>query len=308
MDYPGGCSIGSRPVDFHLRLLRQLGAEIQEREKGMEARAERLAGAMLSLSYPSVGATENAVMAAVLADGVTVLRGAAREPEVQELCRMLNGMGADISGIGTGCLKIRGVKELHDSCFSVPGDRIAAGTYLSCVMAAGGNAVLRGVRPGQLTRFLEMADEMGAVLWPEEDAGTIRIAMEGRPHAVSAETGPYPAFPTDLQSPVLTLLAVSEGTGSIREKVFEGRFATVSQLKKLGAEITVDGDTARVQGRYPLQGTEVEAPDLRGGAALVAAGLAAQGETVIGGCSHILRGYEDICGDLRKLGAEIWME
>lgn len=301
--YPGGCSIGKRPIDLHLYALRKLGAEIEERDGVIRARADRLRGGEIDFSFPSVGATENALLAAVLAEGVTVIRGAAREPEIVTLCHMLNSMGARVTGGGQDVIRVEGVKSLHDTVFEVPGDRIAAGTYLSCIMASQGEAVLKGVCPGQMTAVMDAVRDMGAEI--REYENQIVIAMKGRPKAVNLKTEPYPGFPTDLQSPVLSLLAIGEGTGSIRETIFEGRFATALELRKMGAHIDVEKERALVTGTYPLTGCSVEAADLRGGAALVVAGLAAEGETTIRNCSHILRGYEDICRDLQKLGADI---
>ncbi len=302
--YPGGCSIGSRPIDLHLRGLERLGVRIREREDGrIAASAARLTGARVHFPYPSVGATENVILAAVRACGTTVIAGAAREPEIVSLCRMLNGMGARISGIGEDTIVVEGVGELHDSEYTAPGDRIVTGTYLSCVMAAGGRAYLRGTEPEPLRGVLRVLRRMGAGI--ETAPAGIRIRMKGRPRPVRIRTAPYPGFPTDLQSPMLSLLAVSDGCGQVCETVFEGRFATADQLRRLGARIDIDGNRAKVEGVYPLRGARVEAPDLRGGAALAVAGLAAEGRTEIGGCGHILRGYEDICGDLKALGARI---
>ncbi len=304
--YPGGCSIGSRPINLHLHGLRCLGARISELgDEKLAARAERLRGALVRLPFPSVGATENILLAAVLAEGTTVIAGAAAEPEIGQLCRFLNAMGAKISGIGTASLRIEGVPRLHDAEFAVDGDRIVAGTYLACVMAAGGSAAVRGIDSGQLDRVLEVFAAMGADI---RAAGSdIRIAVKERPKAVSLTTGPYPGFPTDLQSPLLSVLAVSSGSGSIRETVFESRFAAAAELEKMGARITVEGCTARVEGRFPLTGASVNATDLRGGAAMAVAGLAAEGRTEIRECGHIFRGYEDICRDLESLGAHIRM-
>ncbi len=301
--YPGGCSIGKRPIDLHLYALRKLGAEIQEQEGRLKARTSGMKGTVITLSFPSVGATENALLGAVLAEGTTVICGAAREPEIEELCRMLSGMGARISGEGTDTLVVEGVDALHDSVFDVVGDRIAAGTYLSCVMAAGGQAVFYRALPRHMRKVLEVSRSMGARIREGEDF--ISVSMVERPRAVSVETSPYPGFPTDLQSPLLALLCVSQGVGRIRETIFEGRFATVGQLRKLGADIRIQEKTAQVTGSFPLTGGQVEATDLRGGAALVTAGLAAEGETRIGSSYHIFRGYEDICRDLKELGAVI---
>lgn len=301
--YPGGCSIGKRPIDLHLYALEQLGAEMKEEDGRITARASRLEGGVICFPFPSVGATENTILAAVLAEGVTMIRGAAMEPEVEALCILLNGMGAQIAGGGTDTICIRGVKALRDSVCQVPGDRIVAGTYLSCVMAAGGQAQLTGVCPMELRSVTEVMGQMGAEL--QEQPWGISIAMRRRPRSLYLETSPYPGFPTDLQSPMLTLLSIGDGRGGICETIFEGRFATAAQLRKMGAQIVVDDRKAEVTGVYPLKAAKVDAMDLRGGAALVAAALAAEGTTVIGSCGHIFRGYEDICGDLRCLGAEI---
>lgn len=321
--YPGGCSIGKRPIDLHLYALEKLGAEIKEEDGKIEARASRLKGADIILSFPSVGATENALLAAVLAEGTTVIHGAAREPEIEELCRMLNSMGAEISGGGSDTVTVEGVKTLHDTVYEVPGDRIVAGTYLSCVMAAGGQASFTGVCPRQMERVLEVLGQMGAEICAGESR--IGITMKARPRSIDLQTEPYPGFPTDLQSPMLSLFSIGTGIGTICETIFEGRFATAAQLRKMGACIEIrrqpgedrsgegkqsggEEKLAVVRGTYPLRGCTVEATDLRGGAALVVAGLAAEGTTTITDCRHILRGYEDICGDLRSLGAEIRRE
>lgn len=304
--YPGGCSIGRRPIDLHLAAFRQMGVEIDEKDETIRTRAPWLAGAEISLSYPSVGATENVVLAAVKAKGHTILKGAAREPEISVLCRMLQNMGARIEGIGSDRLEIWGVDELRDTEFQVPGDRIVTGTYLSAVMAAGGEAVFRRGSPECLGIVLDTMRAMGADIKVCGDEVFIR--MEERPKAVSIVTSPYPGFPTDLQSMAMTLLAVGQGKGYLKETVFEGRFATAKELHKMGAEIIIEGSEARITGKSPLKGAAVKACDLRGGAALVVAGLAADGQTRIMDCGHIFRGYEDICRDLRKLGGRIRRE
>lgn len=304
--YPGGCSIGSRPIDLHLAALEEMGARISEEDEAIRAEAAGLKGADITLSYPSVGATENALLAAVRADGQTVIRGAAREPEIDALCRMLGDMGADIRGIGTSTLVIRGVETLRDGVHEVPPDRIVTGTYLAAVMAAGGRAVFRRGSPEHLACVLDAMRGMGAQIRTEGDA--VRILMEGRPRAVSITTSPYPGFPTDLQSVALALFCAGEGRGRLKETVFEGRFATAKQLHKMGAEIIIEGNEACVMGRGRLKGAKVEACDLRGGAALAVAALAADGETTIADCHHIFRGYEDICRDLQNLGGRIWRE
>lgn len=301
--YPGGCSIGKRPIDLHLHALRALGAQITEEEELIRATASHLTGAEINFPYPSVGATENAILASVLADGTTMIRGGAREPEIQELCIFLNNMGADIRGIGTNCLTVQGQTSLHDSSYRVLGDRIVAGTYLAAVCAAGGEAVLRGIDPCHMDVVLVQFARIGARICTEKNL--VHITATGRPDKTAIVTGPYPAFPTDLQSPMLAVASIAEGTSWIEETVFEGRYETAKELQKLGARIFVEDQRARIEGVYPLVGGSVEAKDLRGGAALVIAGLAAKGKTVIEKCFHIQRGYEDICKDLSGLGAEI---
>lgn len=308
--YPGGCTIGKRPIDFHLYALREMGTQIQEMDGELYARTESLKGSEILFSYPSVGATEQAILAGVLADGVTLIQGAAREPEIGSLCRMLNHMGAKISGIGTDTLKIKGVTALQDTVYDVPGDRIVAGTYLYAVMAAGGEAVLTGIYPMELERVLKTAEQMGANLqWGDAtEESYLKIQMEGRPRGIWVKTSPYPGFPTDLQSPLMAVMASGTGAGEIQETVFEGRFGTAEELRKLGARIEIWRDRARIRGIYPLQGNTVQASDLRGGAALVIGGLAAEGVTKIQNSQHIFRGYEDICGDLAALGAHVRKE
>lgn len=305
--YPGGCLIGSRPIDLHLMVLRSLGADIREEDGLITAKAGRegLAGTMIRLSYPSVGATEQAVLASVLAREATVLLGAAREPEIGQLCRFLNHMGADIRGIGTECLFITGVRELHDSTFPVEGDRIVAGTYGAAVAAAGGRVTLKGIRTEDLALPMEMLERAGASVRTEENSGQIQVEMKQRPCSLDIKTGPHPEFPTDLQSPFMAFLASGEGVSTIEERVFEGRFATAAALGAMGACIRTEGRKAVIEGRFSLYGAKVHASDLRGGAALVVAALAARGETFIEDCLHIERGYEDICRDLASLGAQI---
>lgn len=304
--YPGGCSIGSRPIDLHLSALEKLGAKFEEEGEVIYAATTGLKGTHITLSYPSVGATENVLLAAVGAEGNTILDGAAMEPEVEDLCWMLKAMGGNISGIGTGTLKIQGGQKFHDIQWQVPGDRIVAGTYLSAIMAAGGKALFRKSCPHQLGCVIRTMREMGAEIrfWENE----IEIEMTGQPKAISVETSPYPGFPTDLQSMMMVLLSVGEGTGYLKEKVFEGRFATAKELHKMGADIIIKGREALITGQKALKAAQVQACDLRGGAALVVAGLAAEGETKVTDCHHILRGYEDICYDLKSLGAKIRRE
>ncbi|MGN0372522.1 MAG: UDP-N-acetylglucosamine 1-carboxyvinyltransferase [Enterocloster sp.] len=309
--YPGGCLIGARPIDLHLMALKELGAEIHEEDGWLRVRCgdgRSLKGAEIHLSYPSVGATEQAVLASVLARDVTVIHGAAMEPEIEQLCRFLNNMGAVICGMGTDHLMVQGVTELHDSCFQVEGDRIVAGTYGAAAAAAGGRVLLRGVRPSLLKLPLAMLEQAGAAVRTEEQSCRIEISVSERPKALDIKTGPYPAFPTDLQSPFMAFLSVGQGVSRIEERVFEKRFATAEALKKMGALIEQKDRTALIRGSWPLKGAEVEASDLRGGAALAVAALAAEGETRISRCRYVSRGYEDICRDLSALGAHIrWL-
>ena len=310
--YPGGCLIGARPIDLHLMALRALGADIRERDGTIEASCRKnggLKGTEIHLSYPSVGATEQAILASVLADGVTIIHQAAREPEISQMCRFLNNMGAVICGMGTDHLMVQGVAGLHDSSFRVEGDRIVAGTYGAAVVADGGEALLRGICPSDLKVPLEEFQKAGAAVDADEKNRQIRICMGKRPLPLLIKTEPYPGFPTDLQSPFMAFLATAQGTSYIEEQVFEGRFATAKILEQMGAVIRTEDQRAVIEGHYPLKGAAVNACDLRGGAALMVAALAAEGDTFIGECHHIERGYEDICRDMAALGAHIrWVE
>ena len=301
--FPGGCSIGERPIDLHLSAFQKLGAVVEEKVEKLIVSARTLTGADIELKFPSVGATENALLASVFAKGITVIRGAAKEPEITTLCEFLNNMGAKIEGAGTSKLTVMGVNNLHDSEFIVAGDRIVAGTYLAAVMAAEGNISITGIRPEELSAALTLAERMGAELKTYRDG--LEVSMKGRPDCLDVVTSPYPGFPTDLQSQIMAVMASGHGTGRLTETIFEGRFATAKELKKLGADVIIDGRHAIVHGLYPLSGKRVTAPDLRGGAALVVAGLACEGVTEIHECYHIERGYEDICRDLSSLGAVI---
>ena len=302
---PGGCMIGKRPIDLHLMALKRLGAAVEEGGEGkpLTARAKRLSGAAIEFPYPSVGATENAICAAVAASGRTVLTGCAREPEIEELCRFLTAMGASIRGAGSRVITIEGGLALHDCHYRAGGDRIVAGTYLLAAAGTGGEIVLTGAGARELCPVLCVLKRLGGFLYEEE--GLLFFKSQGRPAALTAVTGPHPGFPTDLQSVLMAVLSVADGESAVRETVFESRFATVGELVKLGADIALSGDTARIRGLGCLKGASVEAKDLRGGAALAVAGLLADGATRISGCGHIMRGYEDICRDLACLGASI---
>ena len=299
---PGGCRIGSRPIDLHLEALEALGARFESDGEILRATGARLAGGHIVLSYPSVGATENALFAAVMASGRTVVEGCAREPEIGELCMFLNGMGACVRGGGTGVITVEGGLPLHDVRMTVGGDRIAAGTYLLAASLSGGEIVLEGVRTYSLTAVTEALQRMGAVLYQEETLFYLRAP--GRLHAARIRTGPYPEFPTDLQSAMMAAMSVAKGESVLEETVFENRLGMAKELLKMGADIVCCDRRARIRGRSRLRGARVEAGDLRGGAALAAAALGAQGRTVISGYEHIRRGYEDLCRDLRRLGAQ----
>lgn len=302
--YPGGCSIGKRPIDLHLAVLRRLGAEITEQDGRIEAMVGRLLGTAFVFPFPSVGATENAILAGVSAEGTTVLEGCAKEPEIIELCRFLNKMGAGIYGIGTGKLTIYGGRPLHDCTYRIGGDRIVAGTYLVAAMGTGGQVRVTNIRPAYLGETLSVLASMGAQITSDENSITLNAGNRPNP-LLFLKTGPYPEFPTDLQSPVMALLTGADGTSIIEETIFEDRFETAKELEKMGASIQIAGRKAWIAGGSRLVGAKVKALDLRGGAALVIAGLMADGLTEISDCFHILRGYEDICRDLQSIGADI---
>lgn len=302
--YPGGCVLGKRPIDFHLYALEMLGAEFFEAGGMILGRAGELKGASITFAYPSVGATENAVMAAVTAEGTTILSNCAREPEITELCRFLSGMGARISGAGESRIVIEGVSRLHPVEFELAGDRICAGTYLAAAMMTAGDVAVKGAVPEHLREPVSLMRRMGAEVSVNEKENEIRLRMKKRPDPFLVTTGPYPEFPTDLQSVFLAAACIAEGESRITETVFEARFAAASIMRRFGACLRLDGRTAVVKGRYPLKPAVADAPDLRGGAALLLAALAADGLSIIGSCGHISRGHEDICRDLNSLGAE----
>ncbi len=303
--YPGGCTIGARPIDLHLAGLRKMGAEYVTDRDRISLWADRLAGTEISLAYPSVGATENLILAAVLADGVTVLRGAAKEPEIQALLACLKGMGADIRE-EAGTIVIHGVSELRDSVYEIPGDRIVAGTILAAVGSCGGDVLLEHVEPEGLGCVLELLEQAGMELDVDRAGSRIRAKAAGPlPRGMDLVTGPFPEFPTDLQAIFMAMLSVAGSGSRIRETVFESRFRHVEQLRCLGAKIEVSKDVARISGGSMLQGGLVEAQDLRAGAALVVAGLAAEGITLISHAEYIARGYENLPEVLQGLGVQV---
>jgi UDP-N-acetylglucosamine 1-carboxyvinyltransferase len=300
---PGGCAIGTRPVDQHIKGLQALGAEITVEHGYIVARAERLKGARITSDMVTVTGTENLLMAATLADGDSVLENAAQEPEVADLAEMLIAMGARIEGHGTSRIRIEGVRELHGVAHRIIPDRIEAGTFLCAVAAAGGDAVLRHARADHLEAVIEKLREAGAAIEAGED--WIRVRAGTRPHAVSFRTSEYPAFPTDMQAQFMALDSIAEGASSVAETIFENRFMHVPEMLRLGARIEVDGRVAMVQGVDRLSGAAVMATDLRASAGLVIAGLVAEGETVVDRIYHLDRGYERMEAKLRGLGADI---
>lgn len=300
---PGGCAIGSRPVSVHLSGLQALGAEITVENGFVKAKAAKLIGARIVMEIVSVTGTENLLMAATLAEGHTTLENAAREPEIVDLARCLNAMGARISGAGTSVIEIEGVKELHGAEHSVVADRIETGTYLVAAAMAGGDVCLKRTDASLLESVILKLREAGAEVTTGADL--IRLRMKQRPKAVDIRTAPFPAFPTDMQAQFMALNCIAEGSGVITETIFENRFMHVSELQRLGAEITADGKTAVVRGVPKLHGAPVMATDLRASACLVLAGLVAEGETLIDRIYHLDRGYEVIEEKLGALGADI---
>lgn len=307
MEYPGGCVIGARPIDLHLQALSELGVTFEEEEGILTGRAPGgLQGTCIRMQKSSVGATENIVLAAVAAKGETVVTGAAMEPEVESLCCFLNKCGARIEGAGTEVLHIRGGKELSGTEYRIPADRIVAGTYLLACMGTGGSVFLENAPVAHMKAVAELACKMGAEC--QSTADGIFIQAPGRlQNCGRIVTAVYPGFPTDLQSIALVLMTAAEGNCLIEETIFENRFRILEPLSQMGADLRrLDAHRVEVTGPCPLKGRDVEAGELRGGAALVVAGLLAEGETVVHGCEYIERGYENICRDLRELGARIY--
>lgn len=304
LTHPGGCEIGARPIDLHLEGLKQLGAQITEKHGYIICEANRLIGTEIDLDFPSVGATENIMLAATLAKGVTIIRNVAREPEIIELQNFLNKAGANIEGAGSNVIKIKGVDKLYDVVYEVSGDRIVAGTYLCAAAITGGEVVIKGIIPEFLRSTLHKLRVAGCtikILSKEE----ILLKAPDRLRAVNIKTMPFPGFPTDMQSQMVTILSLAQGTSIIMENIFENRFKYVSELTKMGANIIVEGKTAIVSGVDYITGATVESKELRGGASLVLAGLAAEGVTKVKGVHYIERGYEDFVRKLNNLGADI---
>jgi UDP-N-acetylglucosamine 1-carboxyvinyltransferase len=300
---PGGCAIGLRPVDQHIKGLQAMGAQIDIEHGYIHARAKRLRGARIVFDLVTVTGTENLMMAAAIAQGTTVLENAAREPEVTDLAQCLNAMGARVSGAGTDVITIDGVESLHGASYRVMPDRIETGTFLVGTAMTGGAVTLNGARANTLDAVLEKLRESGARLAVTPDS--IQIHASARPRAVGIRTAPYPAFPTDMQAQFMALNAIADGTAIVTETIFENRFMHAQELKRLGAAIDVEGNTAIVKGMAHLDGATVMATDLRASACLVLAGLVARGETVVDRIYHLDRGYERIEVKLSALGARI---
>ena len=301
---PGGCAIGARPINLHVSGLRAMGADITIDNGYIRARAERLKGARLILDTVTVTGTENLMMAAVLARGETVIENAAREPEVVDLANFLQRMGAQIEGAGTQTILIQGVETLRGTAYSVLPDRIESGTYLVAAAITGGRVKIKGTRPDHLDAVLSKLEEAGASV--ERGPDWVDLDMDGRrPTAVGLRTAPYPSFPTDMQAQFCALNAVASGTGTIIETVFENRFMHAQELQRMGADLSVEGNTAIIRGVERLAGAPVMATDLRASASLVLAGLVAEGVTVVDRIYHIDRGYERIEEKLAQLGAKI---
>lgn len=304
MSAPGGCELGNRPIDLHLMALRKLGVAVDERGGFLDCRCDRLCGCEITLNFPSVGATENILLASVLADGVTTVRNAAREPEIIDLAAFLNEMGADVRSAGESTVTVRGVKKLHGCTHRVMPDRIAAATYLAAAAATGGDLTLTQMNPEHLAPILHLFTEMGCRVTAEEHA--CRLTAPHRLLAVpQIRTLPYPGFPTDAQAPLMAAASVALGTTVFTESIFDSRYKHVAELNRLGAHIRTDGRTAVVCGVDRLCGASVECTDLRGGAALLIAGLAANGETRITKLCHLDRGYDHPEENLTVLGADI---
>ncbi|HCX64025.1 MAG TPA: UDP-N-acetylglucosamine 1-carboxyvinyltransferase, partial [Eubacteriaceae bacterium] len=301
--FPGGCNIGVRPIDQHIKGFEALGAKVDLDHGVIRAYADRLIGTSIYLDVVSVGATINIMLAAVRAEGVTVLENAAKEPHVVDVANYLNLMGANIKGAGTDVIKITGVQQMNGAEYMVIPDQIEAGTYMIAAVATNGEVLVKNVIPKHLESITAKLVEMGATITEYDDS----VLVKGSDHlkAVKIKTLPYPGFPTDLQQPMAVLLSLTEGSGTITESIFENRFKYVEELIKMGAEIVVNGRMAMISGGKKLSGTHLSATDLRAGAAMVIAGLVAEGKTEVTELMHIDRGYEDMEGKLRSLGAKI---
>ena len=304
MEYPGGCVIGTRPVDLHIFGLEKMGCHFEQSQTRLCARTKGLKGGEISLKFPSVGATENLILAAVKAKGHTTILGAAKEPEIIHLCRFLNKCGAKISGEGSGCIRIEGVRRLQACSYKIPADRIVAGTYAMCALATGGKVFLKNAPVSEMESVLMVLKKMGATVKYDKCGLFISREAELLPECVTTDV--YPGFPTDLQSPLVVLMTKTAGKSKIKETIYENRFHIIEELRKMNACLKVENNEVVIKGPVNLSAACVRAKELRGNAALIMAGLMADGETEISDCHYIKRGYEDICRDLRNLGAVIY--
>ncbi len=303
---PGGCKIGARPVDLHLRGLQALGADVRLEGGTYVARCERLRGAEIYLDFPSAGATQHIMATAALAEGHTIIQNAAMEPEVTSLADFLNGMGARVEGAGSSTITIQGVKSLGDSEYRVPADRLQAGTYMLAGAITQGDVTVKGILPDHQVALINKLRECGMEVI--EGADWVRVRATGRPKSIKIKTMPYPGFPTDIQQPMAALLSLGLGTSVVEETIYESRIGHIQELNRMGAQINQEGRTSIITGVEKLRGGIVEASDLRAGAALVLAGLSADGETVVRNTHFIDRGYEDLEERLTSLGATIYRE
>lgn len=301
---PGGCAIGTRPIDLHLKGFRQLGVEVVSDHGYVEATAEQLVADKIYLDFPSVGATENIMMAAVLAEGTTIIENVAEEPEIVDLANFLNKMGAKVRGAGTNTIRITGVESLSPAEHTVIPDRIEAGTYMVAAAMTKGDVLVENLIIDHIKPLIAKLRETGCTIEEYEDS--VRVIAPEVIRATNIKTLPHPGFPTDMQSPFMALLCIAEGKSTITETVFENRFMNVPELIRMGADIEINGKSAIVEGRERLTGSEVMATDLRAGAALVIAGLVSEGETVVKNIYHIERGYVDLVGKLSMLGANVY--
>jgi UDP-N-acetylglucosamine 1-carboxyvinyltransferase len=300
---PGGCDIGARPIDLHVKGIQALGAVVNIEHGFVEAEGDELRGAQIYFNIPSAGATQHIMTTACLAQGVTTIHNAAMEPEVVELSNLLTKMGAKIQGAGTPTVRVEGVEELHGTEFDVVPDRMEAGTFAVATVITRGDVTIENVRPDHIEPFVLKLREVGAVVDMYDNA--MRVRCNARPMATDVTTMPHPGFPTDLQQPFASMLATAEGVSVVTENVYERRFKYVNEIARMGADIKQDGRSAVITGVSKLMGAQVTAPDLRGGAALICAGLAAEGQTEISGMEHVERGYENMAEKLRQLGAEV---
>lgn len=301
--YPGGCEIGARPIDLHLKAFKKLGINIEENSGFIRCSCDKIIGADVHLDFPSVGATENIILATVLAEGITTISNAAMEPEIEDLANYLNKMGAKIQGAGTNFIKITGVKSLRDVGYKIMPDRIETGTFLCMAGVTNGRIEIINTNSEHVTPIIHKLQECGCEL--EVEKNRIFIDARRKLKAVDIKTLPYPGFPTDMQSIFASMLTTAKGTSIIVENIFENRFKYINELQRMGAKITIEGKTAIIKGVRRLSGTVVNSSDLRGGAALVTVALAAKGKTTVQNIEYILRGYEKLDSKLQELGANI---